>query len=159
MNECLRDVKNDMREEFRSHENFDQKDYSDRKEFAAENVRTTRQNIEKDLSGGGMPGQPGMAGGGQNHFAGFGDGAAKRGHHQMMECMNTATGATGSTGAAGVPAFGDAADTCMTAASDMMQGSFGNRDMGNHSGLVGTHGSTGTQGFAGMQGTTGGSQQ
>ena len=159
MNECLRDVKNDMREEFKSHENFDQKEYSDRKEFAAENVRATRQNIEKELEGVGRQGQPGLAGGDQNHFAGFGDGAAKRGHHQMMECMNTAAGATGSTGAAGVPAFGDAADTCMTAASDMMQGSFGNRDMGNHSGMVGTHGSTGTQGFAGMQGTTGGSQQ
>ena len=45
----------------------------------------------------------------------------------------------------------------MADASNMMQGSFGNRDMGNHAGMMGTHGSKGMQGM--MQGMGGGAQQ
>ena len=80
----------------------------------------------------------------------------------MMECMGNAAGTQGaqinSAGDyAGGPSFGDAADNSMADASNMMQGSFGNRDMGNHAGMMGTHGSKGMQGM--MQGMGGGAQQ
>ena len=82
----------------------------------------------------------------------------------MMECMGNVAGTQGaqfnSAGDyAGGPSFGDAADSCMADVSNMMQGSFGNRVMGQHAGMVGTHGSNAMQGFNGMPGTTGGSQQ
>lgn len=84
----------------------------------------------------------------------------------MMECIENAAGSQGAGAQfnnagdyAGGPSFGDAADNCMEHASNMMEGSFGNRDMGQYSGMVGTHGSNAMHGFNGMQGTPGGSQQ
>ena len=155
--ECLNHVKNDLRNEREGHRNFNQNEFHKQRDQMTQHHN---QNFENTQGGGqqGMPGQPGMAdmpGNNQNHFQGFGDGAGKRGHHQMMECMGNAAGGQGaqfnSAGDyAGGPSFGDAADNCMADASNMMEGSFGNRDMGNHAGMMGTHGS---------RGMTGGSQQ
>ena len=162
--ECLKDVRNDMRNEREGHRNFNQDEFHKQRDKMTQHHS---QNFANTQGGGqpGMPGQPGMGGthgDHQNHFGGFGDGAGKRGHHQMMECMGNAAGAQGaqfnSAGDyAGGPSFGDAADNCMADASNMMQGSFGNRDMGNHAGMMGTHGSKGMQGM--MQGMGGGAQQ
>ena len=167
INECLKDVKNDMRNKREGHRNFNQDEFHKQRDQMAKHHQ---QNFAGTQSGPqqGMPGQPEMAnmpGDHQNHFGAFGDGAGKRGHHQMMECMmgNAGAGQDAQFNSAGDysggHSFGDAADNCMADASEMMEGSFGNRDMGNHAGMVGTHGSTGTMGSM-MQGmTTGGSQQ
>ena len=166
--ECLNDVRDDMRNSREGHRNFNEDEFHKQREQMTQHHSQNFQNFH----GGGqqrMPNQPGMGNmphAPQNHFGGRGDGAGKRGHHQMMECIENAAGSQGAGAQfnnagdyAGGPSFGDAADNCMEHASNMMEGSFGNRDMGQYSGMVGTHGSNAMHGFNGMQGTPGGSQQ
>jgi len=140
MNECLSDVKNDMREEFKSHENFDQNKYSDRKELDALSTGAVRQNREK------AQGDAGHAMN-TNQFGGNGDGVGKRGGQNFNQCMSDTAGGGPKYNSDGnfvsSASHGDAADNCMTQASHTMQNSYGNKDMGNHTGM--TQGGTGVQ--------------
>ncbi|SVC77176.1 uncharacterized protein METZ01_LOCUS330030, partial [marine metagenome] len=132
MNECLRDVKNDMREEFRSHENFDQKKYSDRKELDDLSTRAVRQNA------GDRQGDDGHAMN-TNQFSGHGDGVGKRGGQDFNQCMSDTAGGGPKYNSDGTfvssASHGDAADNCMGQASDKMRDSYGNKDMGRHAGF------------------------
>ena len=132
MNECLRDVKNDMREEFRSHENFDQKKYSDRKELDDLSTRAVRQNA------GDRQGDDGHAMN-TNQFSGHGDGVGKRGGQDFNQCMSDTAGGGPKYNSDGTfvssASHGDAADNCMGQASDKMRDSYGNKDMGHHAGF------------------------
>ena len=132
MNECLRDVKNDMREEFRSHENFDQNKYSDRKELDDLSTRAVRQNA------GDRQGDDGHAMN-TNQFSGHGDGVGKRGGQDFNQCMSDTAGGGPKYNSDGTfvssASHGDAADNCMGQASDKMRDSYGNKDMGHHAGF------------------------
>ncbi|MEC8912580.1 MAG: hypothetical protein VX478_04070, partial [Chloroflexota bacterium] len=132
MNECLRDVKNNMREEFKSHENFDHNKYSDRKELDELSTSAVRQNTGNPQGGDGQTMHT-------NQFGGRGDGVGKRGGQEFNQCMtdNTSTGPQyNSDGTfASSPSHGDAADNCMGQASNTMRDSYGNKDMGHHAGF------------------------
>ena len=132
MNECLRDVKNDMREEFKSHENFDQNKYSDRKELDDLSTRAVRQNA------GNRQGDDGHAMN-TNQFGGHGDGVGKRGGQDFNQCMADSTSGGPKYNSDGTfvssPSHGDAADNCMGQASNTMRDSYGNKDMGHHAGF------------------------
>ena len=132
MNECLRDVKNDMREEFKSHENFDQNKYSDRKELDDLSTRAVRQNA------GNRQGDDGHAMN-TNQFGGHGDGVGKRGGQDFNQCMADTTSGGPKYNSDGTfvssASHGDAADNCMGQASNTMRDSYGNKDMGHHAGF------------------------
>ena len=81
--ECLKDVRNDMRNEREGHRNFNQDEFHKQRDKMTQHHSQNFANTQ----GGGQPGMGGTHGDHQNHFGGFGDGAGKRGHHQMMECM------------------------------------------------------------------------
>ena len=142
MNECLRDVKNGMREEFKSHESFDQNKYSDRKELDDLSTSAVRQNT------GNPQGDAGHAMN-TNQFGGHGDGVGKRGGQDFNQCMDDNAGGKPKYDTDGSfvssPSHGDAADNCMGHASNTMRDSYGNKDMGNHAGLTRTQGGTTTQ--------------
>ncbi|MDC0035237.1 hypothetical protein OAJ44_02605 [Chloroflexi bacterium] len=145
MQECIGDVRSDMREERDHHQNFNENEFHKQRDSMADHHR---QNFENTQGGGqdGMMAQ--RSDDHQDHFGGIGDGAGKRGHHKMMECMKSATG-DGSAqfntegNYTGGASFAEAADECMENSSQMMQKSFGNQDMGHHAGLVGTQGMAG----------------
>ena len=139
MNECLRDVKNDMREEFKSHENFDQNKYSDRKELDDLSTSAVRQNTRNPQGDDGHTMNT-------NQFGGHGDGVGKRGGQDFNQCMTDNAGGKPKYDTDGSfvssPSHGDAADNCMGQASNTMRDSYGNKDMGNHAGLTRTQGGT-----------------
>jgi hypothetical protein len=132
MNECLRDVKNDMREEFRSHENFDQNKYSDRKELDDLSTMAVRQNAGNRQGGDGHAMNT-------NQFSGHGDGVGKRGGRDFNQCMSDTAGGGPKYNSDGTfvssASHGDAADNCMGQASNKMRDSYGNKDMGHHAGF------------------------
>ncbi len=143
--ECLGDVRNDMREERNNHQSFNEGEFHRQKD---ERAQAHRRNYENTQGGGQAPIIGQAQDNHQDHFGGIGDGAGKRGHNKMMQCMKSATGG----GAAqfnnngdytGGASFADAADECMADTSRMMQASYGNQDMGNHAGIIGAQGMTG----------------
>jgi hypothetical protein len=85
MNECLRDVKNGMREEFKSHESFDQNKYSDRKELDDLSTSAVRQNTRNPQGDAGHAMNT-------NQFGGHGDGVGKRGGQDFNQCMDDNAG-------------------------------------------------------------------
>ena len=137
MNDCLSDVKNDMREEFRSHENFDQNKYSDRKELDALSTSAVRQNTRNPQGDDGHALNT-------NQFSGHGDGVGKRGGQDFNQCMSDTAGGGPKYNSDGTfvssASHGDAADNCMGQASDKMRDSYGNPNKAHQAGMPKTQG-------------------
>jgi hypothetical protein len=142
MNDCLSDVKNDMREEFRSHENFDQNKYSDRKELDALSTSAVRQNTRNPQGDDGHALNT-------NQFSGHGDGVGKRGGQDFNQCMSDTAGGGPKYNSDGTfvssASHGDAADNCMGQASDKMRDSYGNPNKAHQAGMPKTQGGMTTQ--------------
>ena len=142
MNECLRDVKNDMKEEFTSHENFDQNKYSDIKELDDLSTRAVRQNAR-------TPQGDNDQAMNTNQFGGHGDGVGKRGGQDFNQCMSDTAGGGPKYNSDGTfvssASHGDAADNCMGQASDKMRNSYGNPNKAHQAGMPGIQGGTTTQ--------------
>ena len=143
--ECLGDVRNDMREERDNHQSFNEGEFHRQKD---ERAQAHRRNYENTQGGGQAPIIGQAQDNHQDHFGGIGDGAGKRGHNKMMQCMKSATGGgdaqfNNNGDYTGGASFADAADECMADTSRMMQASYGNQDMGNHAGIIGAQGMTG----------------
>ena len=132
MNDCLSDVKNDMREEFRSHENFDQNKYSDGKELDDLSTRAVRQNAKTPQGNDGYAMNT-------NQFGGHGDGVGKRGGQDFNQCMSDTAGGGPKYNSDGTfvssASHGDAADNCMGQASDKMRDSYGNPNKAHQAGM------------------------
>jgi len=137
MNDCLSDVKNDMREEFRSHESFDQNKYSDRKELDALSTSAVRQNTRNPQGDDGHALNT-------NQFSGHGDGVGKRGGQDFNQCMSDTAGGGPKYNSDGTfvssASHGDAADNCMGQASDKMRDSYGNPNKAHQAGMPKTQG-------------------
>ena len=121
--ECVKEFRKQIRDDNQSarkhHDSWNNDEYEDDRK-SKHNNRRDQWHHEDDGAG--------------QHSMRHGDGAGKRGHKQMMECMMGDMSGDAQYNAdgdfAGRPSFEDAADDCMGDMMNMMEDSYGQQGMG-----------------------------